>query len=404
MSSATPVFDVVIVGAGLVGTVCAHVLAAQGLRIAVCEQKKITSFDVFGALDARVSSINLASIAVLNRLGIWPSLMPERICAFQHMRVFEAYGSGQISFDAIDIGECELGFIVENNYLLSVLLEKLSTRDRVTLFEQTKAQSIVVSDDHVEFTYTTEQGAIEEKIQARLLIGADGPQSWVRQHLQMPVSRKSYQQSALITHIRTEHPHRHTAWQWFWPTGPLAFLPLPDPHMCSIVWSLPNDEATALKQHDAHTLAEKLEYASFRQLGTISVESDCHVYPLVKQSAQHYVRERIALIGDAAHTIHPLAGQGVNLGIRDALKLADVIHDAHKKQRDFGQSYILRRFERGCRPHNECVSTMMDGFHWLFANKQLALIVLRGLGLKLCDQSSLKLFFMRQAAGNTDHT
>lgn len=394
-----PTFDVIIVGAGLVGTICAHLLAAKGLSVAVFEQKKLTTFDYNSAIHTRVSSLNLTSIDVLNQLDIWSNLTIERICAFQRMQVFETYGSGEISFDAIDIGEQELGFIIENDHLLSVLIEKLKALDNVSLFSESTAKYIAQQDSCVELACVNEQQDVAQKIQARLLIGADGQQSWVRHHLRIAMSSKNYQQLAIVAHIQTERPHNNTARQWFSPTGPLAFLPLPDPNMCSIVWSVTHAEATVLMQQDVNEFIKKLEYASLQHCGAIVLQSDRHAFPLLKQSTEHYIRERIALIGDAAHSIHPLAGQGLNLGILDAIELAAVIHDARNKQRDFGQTYILRRFERKSRPYNECVSAVMDGFHWLFSSKQLARVLLRSLGLRVCDQSFLKFFFMRRANG-----
>ncbi|MFN3785769.1 MAG: FAD-dependent oxidoreductase, partial [Thiothrix sp.] len=306
-------YDVVVVGAGMVGATLACLLARAGRRVAVLEAHAPPAFTPTDPYDLRVSALSRASQRALLRAGAWEGVLARRVCAYEAMQVWDATGAGEIRFAAADIGEPDLGHIVENRVLQWALWDVLVALDNVTLYCPDKLAHFHTTADAV--TLHLHSGVT---LSATLLVGADGAASKVRELTGIGIETHDYGQQGVVGVVRTELPHHHTAWQRFMPSGPLAFLPLAD-GSCSIVWTLPADRADAMVQCAVDEFQREVAQALDYRLGEVTLVSERAAFSLRGRFVASYVQERVALVGDAAHTIHHLAGQGVNLGIKDAL-------------------------------------------------------------------------------------
>ncbi len=383
------VYDVVIVGSGVVGAVAALAIAKQtSLTVAVIEAKE-------NYHAARVSAVSHASKHILQHLGVWETILSKRVSPYTKMRVWDAGGSGLIMFDSAEVGEANLGYIIEDHVMRSSLIEKYSHYDNIHYLCPLK---IIALKETTEFmTLSCDDG---RTIEAKLLIASDGADSYLRQMRQIDMTSYDYQHTAIVATVHTSLPHQYTAWQRFLPSGPLAFLPLGDTHVSSIVWSATHDYAKQLMEWDeAHfkiELAKQFEYT----LGDITQVTTRHAFPLRMRHAKTYVQHRFALIGDAAHTIHPLAGQGVNLGILDAAALAEVIALAWDKQRDYAHLATLRRYERWRKTDTIAMLSMVEFLKQLFANQSAAVTCIRNMGLNAMNQMPwVKQFLTQYALG-----
>ncbi len=389
-------YDVLIIGGGMVGASLACALAPSGLEIAVLDAGRV-DFDWPGSgFDLRVSAITRASEAFLKRIQAWPGDQGERISPFREMHVWDAGGDGVIHFDSAEIGEATLGHIIENRVIVKSLHQQMAGFDNVDYLAPVQARKFIVNDNQVVLE-------LEDKrsLSARLLVGADGSRSWVRQQAGISVRGWDYDQAALVTYVKTELPHRETAWQRFLAEGPLAFLPLTDGYS-SIVWSTSPQQAEQLQQMDEVQFRQELAVAFAYTLGEIESCGPRAVFPLRFFETEHYVQPRIALVGDAAHTIHPLAGQGVNLGMADADALARVILKARQQRQDFGVYSVLRRYERWRRADNRLMLVTMDSFKRLFGSQWGPLRWLRNTGLSLTNRlGPIKQAIMRRAMGQS---
>ncbi len=387
-------YDVLIVGAGMVGATLACALAGSSLRVAVLEG--IAPRDVRAAdpVDLRVSAITRASRNIFTALDAWEGMLARRVSPYREMHVWDAGGDGVIHFDSADVGEAELGHIVENRVVQIALWDRLQRADNVSLYCPAACAELRREAGHI--SVRLEDGRL---LSARLVVGADGAQSRVRRFARIPVHGWQYDQHGVVATVRTERSHRETAWQRFLPDGPLAFLPLHDGR-CSIVWSTsPGHAATLLAMEDA-VFCEELTRAFAATLGRIAATSERAAFPLHLQHAERYVTVGLALIGDAAHTVHPLAGQGVNLGILDAAALAEVLLDARAAGKDHASLAVLRRYERWRKGHNLLMMASMDGFKRLFGSDWWPLRAARNAGLTLTDRlSPVKHLIMAQAMG-----
>ncbi len=387
-------YDVVVVGGSNIGATLACALGQSGLRIAVVEPAQTPSAWAADSVDLRVYSITRASQRIFTALGAWPGMVLRGVSPFREMHVWDAGGSGSIHFDCAAIGEDTLGHIIEQRVIQAALHERLRELSTVELVCPAQLADIDYASDGVVAVL-----ADGRRLRAQLLVGADGAQSRVRAMAGIATEVHEYRQRALVAPVATELPHRETAWQRFLPGGPLAFLPLRDGR-CSIVWSLPADEATryqGLAEPDfRRQLGEVFEHA----LGSVTEVGERATFPLRRMHARSYLAERIALVGDAAHVIHPLAGQGANLGLLDAATLAEVVIDARRSARDLGSRHVLRRYERWRRGDNLAMMSAMDGFKYLFGNSLLPVRQVRSLGLRLVDGAGpLKSFLIRYAMG-----
>lgn len=384
--------DVIIVGGGLAGCTLAALLAQQGLHCQVLEERD--SVAALQRQDPRTLAITRASENILRAAGAWQNLPADRIGVFRKMFVWEE-GGGDIEFDSATLCEPTLGYIIEQNALERALQQANGEATRISRYQPATVAALEFRDDAVSV-----QLADGRRLRSKLIVGADGARSGLRTLAGIAWPVHDYQQQAVACIVKTEKPHGCVARQRFLATGPLAFLPMADAHHCGIVWSTTPEQATELldmKQDDFNrTLAEAFAFT----LGKIVASETRAAFPLQHAQAAHYCRPRLALIGDAAHTIHPLAGQGANLGLLDAATLAEVVLAAADRTRDIGTYTVLRRYERWRRGENMLMIRIMQGFKVLFGSRLSSLRLLRNVGLDLVDMSGpVKHVVMRHAMG-----
>jgi 2-octaprenylphenol hydroxylase len=387
-------FDVIVIGAGIVGATAACALGEAGLDVALVEARGAAAGEAKPRRDPRVFAVTRASERILRSLQAWDAMPPADVFAFTDMEVWDAGGGSALHFDCAELGEPYLGHIIEPRIILAALLEKLGTVSRITLLRPAHFREIQVAPDEV--VVELEDGRV---LRARLVVGADGVRSPVRDALGIKSREHDYRQSSLVALVHTTESHRHTAWQRFLPGGPLAFLPM-EANWCSIVWTRPTAEVERLLTLDRETFHAELGAAFDFRLGEITDSGEREAWPLQRRHAEHYVTSRAALIGDAAHAIHPLAGQGVNLGLLDAATLVQVVLEAHANGRDFGALRNLRRFERWRRGDNALMMSAMDGINALFSNASAPLRSVRVMGLGMVNRTAVvRHLLMRHAMG-----
>lgn len=390
-------FDVAVVGGGMVGAALAAACAERGLATAVIDPQPPQRAWPPGQVDLRVSALGRASQRVLERLGAWPRIAALGASPYREMVVWDAVGGAEIRFDAADLGEPDLGHIVENRVIRLALWERLERSEHVLLLCPATLAALEIGPERAQVRLGDERS-----LEATLVVGADGRDSAVRAALGIGLAAADYGQRALVANVEVAHWHRETAWQRFLPTGPLAFLPLADGR-CSIVWSADERRAEQLLGLDDAGFLGELEEAFAKRLGAILSTGPRAAFPLRRQHAEAYVRPRAALIGDAAHSIHPLAGQGVNLGFLDVAALIDALDHARSHRRDLGGLPTLRRYERARRGDNAAMLAAMDLFKRAFGNRAPALVAARNLGLAAAEHlPGIKPLFMRQALGLGD--
>ncbi|AUF78930.1 FAD-dependent 2-octaprenylphenol hydroxylase [Escherichia coli] len=390
--------DVAIVGGGMVGLAVACGLQGSGLRVAVLEQRVPEPLVADAPPQLRVSAINAASEKLLTRLGVWQDILSRRASCYHGMEVWDKDSFGHISFDDQSMGYSHLGHIVENSVIHYALWNKAQQSSDITLLAPAELQQVAWGEN--ETFLTLKDGSM---LTARLVIGADGANSWLRNKADIPLTFWDYQHHALVATIRTEEPHDAVARQVFHGEGILAFLPLSDPHLCSIVWSLSPEEAQRMQQASEDEFNRALNIAFDNRLGLCKVESARQVFPLTGRYARQFAAHRLALVGDAAHTIHPLAGQGVNLGFMDAAELIAELKRLHRQGKDIGQYIYLRRYERSRKHSAALMLAGMQGFRDLFSGTNPVKKLLRDIGLKLADTlPGVKPQLIRQAMGLND--
>jgi 2-octaprenylphenol hydroxylase len=397
----TPVSDVVVIGAGPVGLTFAALLAsspaAEHLRLRVIDAHGPAEWDA-KRMDIRVYALSRASQRAFERLALWDEICAQRASPYRRMCVWEgeAYGRpGSIEFEAAEIGEPDLGHIVEDNLIRERLTRSLMDQHRAELRFATSLESIAESPSGPRLKLTS-----GETLSAALVVGADGGASRVRTLLGIKAREHSYDQHAIVAHVATALPHAETAWQRFLPGGPLAFLPLADGRS-SIVWSLPTARAETLLAADEAQFAAALQEASGGVLGTLRLGSPRAAFPLAMLHAHEYYRAGVALIGDAAHCVHPLAGQGMNLGLADAVCLADTLSAASLAGEHIGDARVLGRYARARKGTNLVMQRAFGALDRLFRLEEWA-IPIRKLGLSAVDElPAAKRLLMRRALGTS---
>lgn len=385
------VFDILVVGGGMVGSALALGLSRQGWRVALVEGNEREALleapavaDSVEGFEPRVSALSVASQRLLEALGVWDVIVAGRHCPYQTMTVWDGDGTGRIQFEAADLQARALGTIIENRHIVRALFSALADSDvelidgvKVTGWWQNRGQRGIEFEDG-----TT--------LSSDLVVAADGAHSRLRQWVGLPTREWDYDQQAIVCTVKTSQSHRFTAWQRFSPTGPLAFLPLltesGDEHFCSIVWSQDTDEARRLMALDDPDFASELERAIERELGVVESVSRRYAFPLRQRHAKDYIAAGFALVGDAAHTIHPLAGQGANLGYGDVRAMLDELARARKAGLNASDDLVLARYQRRRKGENLAMMAAMEGFKQLFARDELPLRWLRNTGMRWLNQ------------------
>ncbi|MBW3830560.1 FAD-dependent 2-octaprenylphenol hydroxylase [Aeromonas hydrophila] len=386
--------DVVIVGGGMVGLGLAAALKGSALKVAVIEgQLPEPALDE--APDNRVSALSLASQHILQQVGAWRGIEARRLQPYGQMEVWEQDSFGRIAFDAASLRQPELGHIVENRVIQLALLEAILDGDNIQLLSPARASSL--QSGEAGSLLLLEDG---RALSAKLVVAADGAHSWVRRQADIPLTSWDYGHHALVATVRCAEPHEAVARQIFTPEGPLAFLPLWQADLCSIVWSVPAARAEALCQCDEEQFNRQLTTAFDGRLGLCKVEGARSAIPLTARYARDFARERLVLVGDAAHTIHPLAGQGVNLGLLDAAALAEQILRNQAAGKDIGRLANLRSYERWRKSEAASMLAAMEGLKRLFAGANPLKKLVRGAGLCAFDLlTPLKQSVIRAAMG-----
>ena len=389
--------SVVVAGGGVVGATTALALAETGQRVLLVEPREPKPWRVEDAPDLRVYAVAPASIALLAKLGVWADVLAARAAPYRDMRVWDAAAEGELHFRSADIGAATLGHIVEQNVLLHALWRRLREHPRVTC----RSGAEVRGFEQHEAGITVDIG--DESIAAELLVASDGAASPLRTQAGIGVESHDYGQRGLVAYVECEQPHQDTAWQRFLPDGPLAFLPFEggaNGNRCSIVWTQSNAEAERRLALDDASFNAELTRAFDARLGEARLVSPRAAFPLRRQLAERFADGRLLLIGDAAHSVHPLAGQGANLGLQDVALLMAVLDDAGQQPTPAQWTRLLTRYARARRSESAIAGRAFGGINALFSNDQPLLTLLRGPGLGLVNRiAPLRSLLARHAAG-----
>ena len=384
-------YDVIVAGGGLVGATLALALGEMGLRVAIVERSGVPAPAPGPDFEARVSTFTVASERILRAVGAWPMLPAQRIGPMREMHVWER--SGAVHFDSAEIGEPCLGHVIENAVVQWAVERRIEALPAVEWHRGKTLEGLAVGEREARAVLHGRE------LRGSLVVGADGASSRVRELAGIGATQGDYRQEAVVAEVRTAAAHRDTAWQRFLPDGPLAFLPLAN-GASSIVWSTTPAHAGELCALDVDAFGFEVADAFEWKLGAVTAAGARASFPLRHLHARTYVRDRVALTGDAAHVVHPLAGQGVNLGLLDAAALAEVVARAGGLGRDIGSRATLRRYERWRRGHNAAMQAVLGGFRHLFSNPWPPVRWLRETGFALTDRlPPLKAGFMRHASG-----
>lgn len=386
-------FDIIIVGAGVVGLTQAIAASQLGYDVAVIDRSGISAKPISKAYDARVYAINRASEDYWRSLGVWEQI--QRQHAYHSMIVWDGSGDGEIHFAAREVGQVNLGHIIEDNAIKAALLAVIVADSRIHCFANTELTHFS------RVNHNAILGAADGQLwQAPLVIAADGGRSWLREQAGIEMTQRPYGHTAIVSTVTMKGVHQDTAWQCFTPTGPLAFLPLDNVNQCSIVWSQEDPRAAELMALADDEFCHALTQVMSKHLGEVLETTPRFTFPLQEQHAQTYVQENVVLVGDAAHTFHPLAGQGANCGMLDVMALSQQLQRAGRRHArladvNFWQSYATQR-----RGHNASVMMAMRGLKTVFSGDSGAKSWLRSWGLRAANRiNPLKTFFVEHALG-----
>lgn len=400
-------FDLIIVGAGMAGAALALAVADLPIKVALIEAQAVREGwpqidESVVDYDARVSALTESSRTFLAELGAWSDIADRRACAYTDMEVWDAEGTGRIHFAASEVKRAALGHIVENRLINASLISSLRENARVKCFFGMPVE-----------TMSRQQGLISlnliggKVVRSPLVVAADGANSKIRDWAGFTTREWDYHHHAIVTTVETERPHQNTAWQRFLPEGPLAFLPLPDEagdqRYCSVVWSAKPDMVEQLMSLEDDEFCQQIAAKFEHRLGAVVACSRRFSFPLRQRHAADYVCDGVVLLGDAAHTIHPLAGQGINLGFQDAMVLAEECRRATERGLSLADTAVLNRYQRRRKGANLAMMAMMEGFQHLFETPAMPLRLLRNMGMRWLDSAlPLKRQIIVKAMGLSD--
>lgn len=384
-------FDTIVIGGGLVGSSLAVALARADLSVALVEPQPPSLIPDEGSWDSRVYALSPGNVAWLSELAVWQRLARDRVTRVEAMRIYGDQARGRLDFSAYDAGLRELAWIVENRVLQNALWEALGSAERVSLHSPARCADVTWTDERA--LLTLENGV---ELGARLIVGSDGGDSWVRASAGIAAHVHDYREIGVVANFATARPHEGIAFQWFRHDGVLALLPLPG-NRVSMVWSAPEGRARELIAAPPDRLTREVEDAAQGVVGALELITAPASFPLKRQHVTRLTAPRAALVGDAAHNVHPLAGQGMNLGLRDARELAAVLL-GRGAQTDCGAHALLRRYERARKEDIAALELTTDGLEKLFSHRAVWLAGLRNWGLALVDaQPALKNLLVRRA-------
>ena len=380
-------YDVAVIGAGMIGSLTASLLAQNNLSVALIDPSngRITLSSP-PCYDTRVSAISDSSQALIEKADVWHRIPKDRLLPYRKMDVWDGLGTSNIQFQAETLGVPALGCMVENAVLSDALNKKNDSLHKIHAYFGEKVVKFQHQDDLIAITLSS-----GKKIQSQLMIAADGAHSFVRKEAGFVCREWDYGHNAIVSTIEIDRSHENTAWQAFGDEGILAFLPLPSVagrYFASIVWSVPPKESELLCSLDEAGFCQRLSYALSERFTVLAELSSRQSIPLKQRHATEYVKDRIALVGDAAHTIHPLAGQGANIGFADVKALVDVVSNAYKREDDIGRSIVLRRYQRARMLNNLQMTAGMETFKRLYATQTPLIVQMRNLGMNFINHNS----------------
>ena len=373
-------YDIAIIGGGIVGLTVALGLKDSGLKVAVIEAQAKSDAIAKG----QAYAIHLCSRQIWQKLGIWEELEP-LIEPFTRVKLTDGNFPHVVEFHPKDIKSDAVGHVAEHRAICQVMFEALKDSDNITLFNPVKVDQLSIESDIATLnlqSLSKEFPDCPPQIRTRLIIGADGTNSKVRQHCGIKTRGWRYKQSCIVATVQSELPHNNTAYEKFWPSGPFAILPS-TPKECRIVWTVHEKDADQLVNMDLDSFTEQLQQRYGHQMGKIQVVSQRYAFPAKIEHATDYVRSRVALVGNAAHTYHPVGGQGLNLGIRDADALATTILKSYYRGQDIGELNSLKPYQRWRKKQNFASLGFTDVLNRVFSNEFPILKPLRRLGLRL---------------------
>lgn len=390
-------YDLTIVGGGLVGLALAAALKESGLRVAVVEAKP----DSAAVARGQAYHINLLASRIFQGMGLWDKIRP-LVNPIEQIRLSDANYPNVVQFFVKDLATDELGYVAEHRVLLDALREFVQQCPNVTYLCPAELTQVEYHPDRVDLALT--MAGERQQVRSRLLVAADGARSPIRQQAGIETDGWQYWQSCVVAFIQPEKSHQNIAYERFQPDGPFAILPLPD-NICRIVWTAPKAEAAAIVALEETEFLAALQQRYGDQMGKLSLVGDRYVFPVQLMQSRRYTLPRLALMGDAAHCCHPVGGQGVNMGFRDAAALAEVLQQAHQQGQDIGSLSVLRQYDRWRRSENWIILGFTDLLNRMFSNTFLPIVLLRRLGLVMLNTiRPIRLLALRLMVGLTGRT
>ncbi|WP_159566607.1 3-demethoxyubiquinol 3-hydroxylase [Budvicia diplopodorum] len=388
-------YDAIIVGGGMVGAAVALGLAQSGWSVAIIEHQSPSEFIADSQPDIRISAIGCTSVALLERLGVWPDIKKMRITPYRRLETWE-WDESKVVFDAASLSLPELGFMVENRLIQLGLWQQFERYPDLALFCPARLERMVrTTQDPAQWDVILDSG---DCLRSPLVIGADGANSMVRKLAGIGTTGWQYRQSCMLISVETQQLPQDVTWQKFYPSGPRAFLPLSDRH-ASLVWYDSPARIRHLQSLSLPELDSEIAAAFPERLGAVNAKATAS-FPLIRRHAQRYFKSGVVIVGDAAHTINPLAGQGVNLGYRDVEVLLDVLLNAHKEGKDYASDEVLSRYQLRRYPDNLLMQAGMDIFYKAFSNDIPPLRLIRNLALMAAQRAGkLKEWALKYALG-----